>query len=120
MICSTMGPGFFIFFRTCRQDSAGDGYPYNPVVFVHKAEKKLQKEIKKKVRIYRKKATVISKESINDITEALLEKWNPQPTIDKYQLEYEEALNRYRLYIEWYIQQLEDEELALMLIFANI
>lgn len=120
MICSTMGPAFFIFFQSCRNDSAGGGYPYNPIVFVHSEKKKLKKLVRKKVRKLHKQNITVNKESISHIADAVIDGWNPQPTIDEYQLEYDEALKRYKIYIEWLIQQIEDDELALLLIFANI
>ena len=112
---------FFDGSTTCPESTAGSGYPVNPIIFVHpREEKKLDKQVKRKIKQIRKKHKSVSKESIKAIIESEVEQWNPQPTIDEYQLEYNDALKRYRIYLEWKIQQIEDEEIALILIFANI
>jgi hypothetical protein len=114
-----MGPGFFIFFRF-EEPEGGAGYPFQPVIFIEGAEKKLKKQVRRKVKKIQKQERIVSKEAIKKITDELIGEVDLQPTIDQYQLEYDEALIRFRIYIEWTIQLIEDEELALILIFANI
>jgi hypothetical protein len=115
-----MGCGFFIFFQA-EEPEGGSGFPY-PIVFVHKREeKKTKKKIKKYLKRARKiESNVFSKDSVKKIADALVKEWNPNPSIEKLEIDYEEALRRYEEYILLYIQSIEDEELALLLIFAQI
>ena len=119
-----MGPGFFIFFRTCRQ-AGGSGYPdvpHNAVIFLHKKEeKKQQKKIRRRLRTVLptevKKIADVPQSNIDSITESLIKDWIPPRELA---IPYEEAIERYRQYVINYIKQLEEDEIALLLILANI
>lgn len=117
-----VGPGFFIFFQQTTDALGGGGYPGNPIIFVHKREEEqTKKKIRKKVKVLRKKIKHIpSQELIQKVTEALLDTYKPEKAAEKYDFSLEVATRRYEDYIKWYIQFIEDEEIALILIFANI
>jgi len=119
-LCTPMGPGFFIFFQNDELETdAGAGQPY-PIVFLHsREEKQVRKKVKKKLKILRKQEkNVYSKESIEKVAKELIKDWKPDKALDKYNIDLQEAIDRYNQYIELYIQSIEDEEVALILIMA--
>jgi len=117
----SIGPGFFIFFHDIGIQ-AGSG---NPVIFVSRRdEKKEKRKIEKKIIFVKKQlkeqSKPVSKEAIKRITKQMVKQWNPKPAINKFNIEYDEALKRYIDYVESMIKTNEDEDMAFLLILANI
>lgn len=122
------GPGFFIFFQET-EISAGGGHPgdvlpgdelYNYVVIYESLPKKTIKKLVRKVRRYKEAKKEINPEVINQIVESMVDTW-PKAEMKRemkfHGLSQDLALLSYR---ETLRQIINDDDLALLLIFASI
>lgn len=120
MIGSPLGPGFFIFFQA---ESPPKGPSNKTKVFASGALKwKATRKLKRKLAYYRKQEIdeLITPEVVEKVTEDMVRDVDLRPTVQTYQIDPAEAQRRLEAYIQEYVQRIQDDEAALLLIFANI
>jgi len=83
---------------------------------------KAVRKLKRKLAYHRKDEIdeLLSREVIEEVTESMVRDWDLDPTIKEYEIDHAEAEKRLREFIEQYIRQIQDDEIALLLILMSM
>jgi protein tyrosine/serine phosphatase len=104
---------------------AGDGSP-NVIVFYTKEEpvkvnKDIVEKLSAKVIKYKKEEYKVSKQAKEQIIGTMVDAWDAKPSMSAYDIDYQEAINRYKELLNELINIiLNDEEEALLMILVNL
>ena len=113
-----LGPGFFIFFNQVE----GVAKPRSKAFASGALQWKAARKLKRKLAHYRKEEIdeIITPTVVEKVTTDMVRDTDLTPTVQKYEIDPKEAERRLKEYIEQYIQQIQEDEVALLLILANI
>jgi len=115
-----MGPGFFIFFKALGFGGGGStGRPTFPSIAL---EWRAASKLRRKLAYYRKEEVdeLITARVAARVADSMVKDWDQRPAIKAYDIDSAEAERRLREFIEQYIRRIEEDEIALLLIFANV
>lgn len=123
MIKSPMGPGFLIFFHRDRSITGGgdEGRKARQIFPSAAREWRATNKLRRKLAYHRKQEVdeLLTPDVIEKVTDELVREIDVKPAITAYNIDHSEAERRLREFIEQYIQRVQDEELALILILAS-
>lgn len=115
-----MGPGFFIFFR--RLHSAATGGQGRPKIPSAALQWRTAARIKRNLAYQRRQeiGEIITPRVVEAVTESVVKATNLKPIQQAYQIDEAAARRRLQEFIVDYIRQIEEDEIALLLILSEI
>lgn len=124
MIRSPMGPSFFIFFHRDRSTAGGgdEGRKGSRAFPTAALEWRTARSLRRKLSHYRKEEVdeLITARVAARVADSMVRDFDDKPVIKAYNIDPAEAEKRLREFIEQYIQQIQEDEIALLLIMASV